>query len=141
MAVGNKFYQFVEDMAHKVHNLGADTLKVMLSNVAPVATNTVQANITEIAAGNGYTAGGGSLTRTSSAQSLGIYKLVLADYTFTASGGSIGPFRYIVFYNDTPTSPAKPLIAWYDLGSTLTLADGQSYLVDLSAVDGLLRNQ
>ena len=141
MAVGNKFYQFVEDMAHKVHNLGADTIKVMLSNVAPVATNTVKANITEISAGNGYTAGGGALTRTSSAQTLGIYKLVLADYTFTASGGSIGPFRYIVFYNDTPTSPAKPLIAWYDIGNTLTLADGQSYLVDLSAVDGLLRNQ
>ena len=141
MAVGNKFYQFVEDMAHKVHNLGADTIKVMLSSVAPVATNTVKANITEISDGNGYTAGGAALTRTSSAQTLGVYKLVLADYTFTASGGPIGPFRYIVFYNDTPTSPAKPLIAWYDIGSTLTLADGQSYLVDLSAVDGLLRNQ
>src|SRR6266446_5629806 len=98
MAAFNKFNQFVEDLAKKVHNLNSDTLKVMLSNVAPVATNAVKADITEIAAGNGYSAGGNTLTFTSGAQTSGIYKLVLADSVFTASGGSIATFRYVVIY-------------------------------------------
>src|SRR6266446_4977920 len=98
MASFNKFNAFVNDLASKVHNLGADTLKVMLSNVAPVATNAVKADITEISAGNGYSAGGNTLTFTSGAQSSGTYKLVLQDSVFTASGGSIATFRYVVIY-------------------------------------------
>ena len=87
MATYTKFNQFVEDLAEKVHNLGADTLKVMLTLTAPVATNAVKADLTEIAAGNGYTAGGTAVTISSSVQTSGTYKLVLADVVFTASGG------------------------------------------------------
>lgn len=132
-----KFDQFVEDLAKKVHNLNSDTLKVMLTNTAPSAANTVLANITEIATGNGYTAGGSAATFVSGAQSSGTYKLVLNDVTFTASGGSIGPFRYAVLYNDTPTSPADPLIAWWDYGTSLTLTNGNSFTVNLNQSAGV----
>lgn len=138
MAAFNKFNQFVEDLAEKVHNLGSDTLKVLLTNTTPVATNSVKANLTEISAGNGYTAGGTAASITSSAQTSGTYKLVLGDVVFTASGGSIGPFRYAVLYNDTPTSPADPLIGWYDYGSSITLADTETLTVDFDATNGVL---
>lgn len=138
MAAFNKFNAFVEDVAEKVHNLGADTLKVMLTNTAPVATNSVKADLVEITAGNGYTAGGTAATITSSAQTSGTYKLVLADVVFTASGGSIGPFRYAVLYNDTPTVPADPLIGWYDYGSSITLLDTEPFTVDFDATNGVL---
>lgn len=139
MAAFNKINAFVEHVAEKVHNLGADTLKVMLTNTAPVATNTVFADLTEIAAGNGYAAGGTAATISSSAQSSGTYKLVLADVVFTASGGTIGPFRYAVLYNDTPTSPADPLIGWWDYGSAITLNDTETFTVDFSAANGVLQ--
>ncbi len=132
-----KFDQFVEDLAKKVHNLNSDTLKVMLTNTAPVAGNSVMADLTEIAAGNGYTAGGSAATFVSGAQSSGTYKLVLNDVTFTASGGSIGPFRYAVLYNDTPTSPADPLIAWWDYGTSITLTNGNSLTVNLDQSSGV----
>ena len=133
MAVFSKFDVFVENLCEKVHNLGADTLKVMLTNSAPLATNTVFANLTEISAGNGYTAGGATVTVTGSSQTSGTYSLVCNDVTITAAGGSIGPFRYAVLYNDTPTSPADPLIGWYDYGSALTLATTEALLVDFGS--------
>ena len=139
MATYTKFNQFIEDLAHKVHNLGSDTLKVMLTSIAPVATNSVKLDLTEIAAGNGYTAGGTATTISSSAETSGTYKLVITDVTFTASGGSIADFRYIVVYNDTPTSPADPLIAFYDYGATVTVTNGNSFTTDFSAANGLLQ--
>ena len=138
MATFNKFNSFVEHLAEGVHNLGADTLKVLLTNTAPVAANSVKADLTEIAAGNGYTAGGSAASITSSAQTSGTYKLVLGDVVITASGGSIGPFRYAVLYNDTPTSPADPLIGWWDYGSALTLANGESITWDADPTNGVL---
>lgn len=137
MAAYNKFDSFVSDLATKVHNLNSDTLKVMLTNTAPVATNTVLANITEITAGNGYSAGGSVAAFVSGGNTSGTYKLVLSPVTFTASGGSIGPFRYAVLYNDTPTSPADPLIAWLDYGTSLTLTNGNSFTVNLDQSAGV----
>lgn len=137
MASFNKFNVFVEHLAEKVHNLGSDTLKVALTNTAPSAANTVLANITQISAGNGYTTGGTQASITSSSQTSGTYKLVLADVTFTATG-AIGPFQYAVLYNDTPTSPADPLIGWYDYGSALTLATNETFTVDFDASAGAL---
>jgi len=136
MAAFNKF-NFVEALAEKKHDLGADTLKVMLTNAAPVATNAVKADLTEISAGNGYTAGGNTASVTSSAQTSGTYKLVLGDpATWTASGGSIGPFRYAVLYNDTAAS--DELIGWWDYGSSITLAAGESFAVDFDPTTGVL---
>jgi hypothetical protein len=138
MATYNKFQAFVEHMAEGVHNLQSHTLKVMLTLTAPVATNAVKADLTEIAAGNGYSAGGNTATVSSSAQSSGTYKLVLADVTFTASGGSFAAARYFVLYNDTPTSPADPLIGWWDYGSSFTLADGETATWDADPTNGIL---
>lgn len=138
MASANKLNAFVENIAEKVHDLGSDVLKVMLTNVAPVAANSVLADLTEISAGNGYSAGGSVASLSSSAQTSGTYKLVLGDVTFTASAGSIGPFRYAVLYNDTPSSPANPLILWWDYGSSISLLDGESFVVDFDASGGVL---
>jgi hypothetical protein len=137
MASFNKFNSFVEALAEKKHDLGADTLKVLLTNTAPVATDAVKADLTEISAGNGYTAGGATASITSSAQTSGTYKLVLGDpATWTASGGTIGPLRYAVLYNDTATN--DELIGWWDYGSSITLADGESFAVDFDGTTGVL---
>ena len=135
MATYNKFNQFFADLANGVHNLGSNTLKVMLTNSAPLATNTVKANLTEISAGNGYSAGGATVTINSSTQTGGNYTLDGDDVVITAAGGSIGPFRYAALYNDTPTSPADPLIGWWDYGSSITLASGESLTVDFPSGD------
>lgn len=136
MASFNKFNSFVEAVAEKKHDLGADVLKVLLTNVAPVATNTVKADLTEITAQNGYTAGGTQSTQSSSAQTSGTYKLVIGDVVFTASGGTIGPFRYAVLYNDTAAN--DELIGWYDYGSSITLQAGETLTTDFDASGGVL---
>lgn len=138
MAAASKFNAFVEHEAEKVHNLQSDTLMNMLTNTAPVATNSLFGDLTEISAGNGYTSKGGQAVQSSSAQTSGAYKLVLADVTFTASGGSIGPFRYTVLFNDTPTSPADPLILSWDYGTNLTLTTGNSFTIDYDGSAGAL---
>jgi hypothetical protein len=139
MASFNKFNAFVADVSNKVHNLGSDTLKIMLTNTAPAATNAVKTDITEITAGNGYTAGGGQATLVSSSQSSGTYALKLNNVTFTASSGSIGPFRYCVLYNSTPAS--GNLIGFYDYGTNLTITAGNSFAVQFDAVNGVLTLQ
>jgi len=132
MATFTKFNSLTEALAEKVHNLGSDTLKVALTNSAPSASNTQLSNITEIS----YTfLSSRTLTVSSSAQSSGTYKLVLADLTLTTSGGATGPFRYVVIYNDTATN--KELIAYYDYGSALTLNDGDSIVLDFDNTNGL----
>lgn len=136
MASFNKFQPFVENLAEKVFNLGSDTLKVLLTNSAPAAANGVKSDLTEISSGNGYTAGGATASISSSAQTSGTYKLVLGDVTITASGGSIGPFRYAVLYDDTAAS--DQLIGFWDYGSSITLADGESITVDFDASAGVL---
>lgn len=135
----NKFNQFVQDEANGKHNLGSDTLKVMLTNTAPVATNQVYGDISsnELANGNGYTTGGTAATTTSSTQTSGTYKLVLQPVVFTASG-SMGPFRYAVLYNSTPSSPLKPLILWWDYGSSVTLAAAETFTVAYDGTTGVL---
>ena len=136
MATFNKFNSFVEAVAEKVHNLGSDTLKVVLTNSAPSATNTVLANITQIANGNGYTTGGSTAAQSSSAQSSGTYKLVLDPVVFTATG-SMGPFRYAVLSNDTAAN--DELIGWHDYGSAVTLANaGETFTVDYDGSAGIL---
>jgi hypothetical protein len=130
MATFNKFNAFVENLAEKVHNLGSDQLKVALTNSAPSASNSVLADITEITYTNLSTR---NVTTSSSSQTSGTYTLVLTDLVLTSSGGSTGPFRYVVLYNDTPTSPADPLIGWVDYGSSITLASGETLTIDFNA--------
>jgi hypothetical protein len=132
----NKFNVVALDILNGVHNFGSNTFKVMLTNSAPVATNTIKANITEIGTGNGYSAGGPTVPIATSISGA-TAKATATDVTITASGGSIGPFRYAVLYNDTQTSPVKPLVAWLDYSTNLTLLDGESLLVDFDGTNGL----
>jgi hypothetical protein len=138
MATFNKFNAFVEHLAEKVHNMGADQLAVALCAAAnaPVAANSVLADLVQISYTNLSTR---NLSISSSAQTSGTYKLVVGDLVLTASGGAVAPFRYIVPYNDTPTSPADPLIGWYDYGSDLTLQNGESLTLDFDGTNGLLQ--
>ena len=142
MATFSKFNQFVQDVASGVHQLQTGTthvLKVLLTNTAPVAANSVKADLIELGAGNGYTAGGISVGTITGAQTSGTFKLVGGtDPVWTASGGSMGPFRYAVLYNDTPTSPADPLIGFWDYGSAVTLAVSETFTVDLDQTNGIL---
>ena len=144
MATFTKINDFVEHVAEKVHNLGSDQLVVALSNTAPGSEGTpptgdgagVLANVTQISYTNCSTR---NITTSTSAQTSGTYKLVLTDLVLTASGGTVGAFRYVYIYNDTPTSPADPLICYYDYGSSITLADGETLTIDFDAANGLLQ--
>ena len=135
MAAFNKFNVFARDVGQSVHNLQAagHLLKVYASNVAPIAgTHAVKSDIAEITAQNGYPAGGSDIQND--------YTLVGAvgqctgvDVQWIGTGGSFGPFRYIILYNDTPTSPLDPLIGWWDYGSSITVLDTQTFTTDFGA--------
>lgn len=134
MASYNKFNSFVEALSEKVHNLSADTLTVALCAAAsaPVAGNSQLSNLTQIAYTN---LSSRAITTSSSSQSSGTYKLILSDLTLTASGGSVATFRYVVIYNDTATN--DELICWFDNGSDVTLASGETFTIDFDGTNGL----
>lgn len=124
MATVTLFNSFSEAAAEGKHDLSTDTLKVVLTNAAPSVSNTVLADITEIAAGNGYTTGGVTATVDASTQSGGVYSLVLSGVSWTASGGDIATNRYAVLYNDTSTGDL--LIAYADFGVSAVIANGNT---------------
>lgn len=132
MATFNKFQPFVEALSHGKHNLGSDQLVVALTNSAPSTANSVLANITQISYTNLSTR---NVSRTSSAQTAGTYKLVLADLEITASG-TIPEFRYVVLYNDTATN--DDLIGWWDRGSGIVLQNGDKVTIDFDNVNGVI---
>lgn len=133
MPAYNKFNSFTDYLVGNVSGQSikviSDTFKVMLTNTAPVATNSKYSDISagEVANGNGY-ATGGTASAVTAANSSGTETVTAADVTFTASGGSIGPFRYAVFYDSTPTD--KPLMNWFDYGSSLSLNNGESITIE-----------
>jgi hypothetical protein len=141
MATYNKFNDYVEQLARAKHDWSTHTFKAVFTNSAPVATNTVLADITQIGNGGGYTGGaGGGLTLdgVTLSETSGTAKVVITDEVFTATGASVGPFRYIVIYNDSATSPVDALVCWYDYGvGGLTLADGESLTIDFDPTNGL----
>ncbi len=133
MASYNKINAFVADISNKVHNLESDQLTVFLTDVAPVATNTVIANITQISYTNLSTR---NITTTSSTQTSGTYKLLLAQITLTASG-TVPQFRYVGVYNSTASG--GPLICWYDYASEVNMVSGDTFLVGFDTTNGLLQ--
>lgn len=135
MATVSKFNDYVEQLSRAVHNWGSHTFKVAFTNSAPLATDTVLADITQIGAGNGYSAGGVTLDTVTLTESSGVAKVTIADEVFTASGGAVGPFRYFVMYNDT--SASDNLVLWYDYGASITLLDGESVTLDFDPSAGV----
>lgn len=132
MATYTKFQPFVEALAEKVHNLGSDQLTVALTNTAPNATDATLSQITQISYTN---LSSRNITTTSSAQTSGTYKLTLTDLVLTASG-AVGPFRYVVVYNDT--SASDNLISYADYGSSISLASGDTFTIDFDGTNGFL---
>lgn len=131
-----KFFDYAEQVNKAVHNWSTHTFKLALTNAAPNDGMTVLADITQISATGGYTAGAGggyTLDTVTLTESNGEAKVTIADEVITATGGSVGPFRYPVLYNDTATSPADALVCYFDYGSALTLADTETLTVDFPA--------
>jgi hypothetical protein len=132
MVAFNKFECFVGDLGDKVHDLDADTLECYLSNTAPSASaDSVKADLAEITNENNYDAP--EDTTNAWAEASGTGTLTGVDIVITASGGTVGPFQYVVLMNTTPTSPLDPLIGWWDYGSAVTLQDGESFTINFGA--------
>ena len=136
MAAYVKFEPFTEIQLTTPVDWNSDTIKVALSNTAPTAsTNDFFNDITEISAGNGYTAGGNTLT-ISVSRSAGTTKISATDSVFTATG-AVGPFRYVILYKSTGTASTSPLVAYWDYGSSISLANGETFTVDFSDASGI----
>lgn len=140
MASFNKLNAFAAEMPNGAVNLSSDTVKVMLTNTIPVATNAIYSDISgnELGSGNGYTTGGASATLVSSSQSGGTYKYIasVTSPTWTATG-SMGPFRYAVMYDSSAS--IKALIGWWDYGSALTLAATNTFTITLDGTNGVFQ--
>ena len=134
MPAFQKFQPFAKAVADGKHNLTTAQLKVALTNALPAAaTAGVLADITEISYTN---CSSRNVVTSASAQTGGTYKLTCADLDVTAAGGSVGPFRYAVLYNDSAT--AKDLIGFYDRGDSITLLDGEKVTIDFDQAAGVL---
>lgn len=135
MAAYNKFNDFAEQLLKGVHNFAAHTFRAALTNTLPAAGNTALADIAQIANGGGYLAGGYTLDSVVLSEAAGVAKVAIADEVITAAGGSIGPFRYVVVYNDT--AAGKPLVCWYDYSTSATLLDTESFTLDFDGAAGV----
>ena len=133
MATFNKFNSFVEALAHGEHDLASDQLSVALTNSLPSASDEDLGDISQISYTN---LSSRNVTTSDSSQTSGTYKLTLADLTLTSSGGTTGPFQYVVLYNDTSSNDL--LIGFYNYGSELTLGDGEGFTIDFNASSGAL---
>lgn len=137
-AAFNKFNCFTNDLLGHVHNFGGDSFKLLLTNAAPNAANSVKGDLTEISAGFGYPAGGATVTASHSTAG-GIAIARSPDVVIGAAGGPIGPFRYVVLYN--ATAPGGPLVGWWDFGVSVTLPATRAIAVIFDAVNGMFTSQ
>jgi hypothetical protein len=140
MSSFNKFNCFVLDVASALHDMKTGTAqiyRIYLTNAAPAATNTTYNTPPDLATANGYIAGGNSIGTITGSQASGTFSFIGGtDPAWTAAGGSIGPFQYAVLYNSS--SPTKPLIGWWDYGTSITLTNGNTFTVDIDQAGGIL---
>lgn len=135
MAIFTKFNGFVAAMANGVHNLSTNQITVALTSIEPLPTNEVLVDLSQISYTNMSSR---NITTTSSLQTDGVYKLILADITLTQNITTSASFRYIALYNSTAVS--GNLIGYYDYGSSTLLNIGETLLIDFDQVNGVLRN-
>jgi hypothetical protein len=136
-----KYNSFIDETAKGGHNLATAVFKLALTNTAPNAAADTVWNTTVApppAAAGGYPAGGNTLTTASAATTGGVFKLVLNDTVFTAATAGIGPFRYALLYNSTQ---GNKLLGYYDYGSSVTLADTETFTTDFDNTNGVLTVQ
>lgn len=140
MATYQKHNDYAEQLNKGVHNWSSHTFKAVFCNTAPTSSNSQLSDLTQISTAGGYTAGAGggvTLDTVTLSETSGTAKITIADEVFTASGASVGPLRYVDIYNDSATSPADALVCFFDYGSSITLADGESLTIDFDATNGL----
>jgi len=130
-----KIPDFAEQVLRGVHNFGAHTFKVALTNTVPGAAASGLADIAQVT-GGAYPAGGYGLDGVTLSEAAGVAKVSIADEVITASGGTVGPLRYAVVYNDT--AAGKPLVGYVDYGTSITMADGESLALDFDPDAGVL---
>lgn len=134
----NKFQAFVANLANGAFSMNADPLYVMFTNVAPQPTNAIQSDITEITPSGGYASGGIQVLIASSAQVNGVYSLIpVGNVVISASGGDIGPFRWIVLYDQS--APAGALIGWYDFGQSVLVENGLTFTMEFNLINGIIQ--
>jgi len=142
MAAYNGFNIFTKNLLEGVYNFatGVHTFKAFLTNTAPVATNSIKSDVAgDLSTANGYTNGGNTLaTSTGTVSGTTNKASVTGDITITATG-AVGPFQYIVMYDDTPTSPADPLVAWWNYGSSISLANTETFTEDFDQTNGVVQ--
>jgi hypothetical protein len=141
MAAFTKYNTFVDEMSKAGHNLQTAVFKVALTNTAPPAPGTTDAIWSAAiypppAAANNYTSGGNTLTTSSASTTAYVFKLIIADSVFTATAGGIGPFRYAIVYNSSATNK---VVGYYDYGSSITLADTETFTVDFDPTNGMIQ--
>lgn len=131
-------HDFKEQLARGKHDLQGHSFKAAASNTAPSTAFTVLADVTQIATGAGYVAGGYDLDSETISETAGVALWTIADKLITAAGGTLATFQYIWIYNDTQSAPAKPLVGYYSYGAPVSLGDGESILLDFDGVNGVL---
>lgn len=129
------YNSFIQELGRGGHDLDADVLKIALSNTAPDAADATLADISEISAGGGYSAGGETVANNAYSQTGGVGILTGDDVIFSASG-SVAAFRYAIMYN---SSKSDKLVGYLDHGSSITMTAGDSYTVNADPADGYLQ--
>lgn len=131
------YNDFKEQLFKKLHDLVNDTVKVTLhTGYTPnIDTHQVWADVssTEYGSGSGYTAGGKTLANKSVTQdNTNDRSLWDADDVTWTSLGALSPATpsHAIIWNDTPTSPADPLLDYVVLGTTAT--NGGNYTLQWS---------
>ena len=135
MPAFQKIPDFVEQVLRGVHSFGSHAFKVALSTTVPGASAAALADISQVS-GGAYTAGGYLLDAVVLSETAGTAKVTIADEVITASGGTIGPLRFAVVYNDTASG--KPLVGYCDYGSSITLNEGETLTLDFDPAAGVL---
>ena len=132
MAAYNKYTSGVDALV-KAINAGTDAWKVALTNAVTIADTTFTPGTSDLATGNGYTAGGNSASINSSSTSGGVFKLVLNSPTTWTASGAVGPFRFAILWDSTTSTP----IGYWDYGSSISLASGDTFTVTLDGTNGV----
>lgn len=130
----NKYTAAIEPLLEGI-NAGSDTWKIALAATVNAADTTFTPGTTDLATAGGYTAGGNTASVSSATQTAGTYKLVLSSPTAWTATGSGFTFRYAILWDSTTSTP----VAYWDYGSSVVVASGDTVTVTLDATNGVFQ--